>query len=285
MLYTSRAVLLTQIVCQEFIDEKNFAIAVAATTFIAIAPLTHAQVAPRQTTVSPNKTDAKNFNAALDAPLIAAVKTGNAREVGKLLGRKADPNAREANTEATTALGLAAPLGNVEIVKMLIAAGGDLENGNSLKQTPLLLATLHDRSEAISALVQGGAKIDSTQYNMTALMLATTYGYTDSMRTLLRLGADVNARDANTPRTALVYGVSNFLKKTNLEMIQLLVEAGANLFVTPEGEPDVLAIAKQHDLNDVANYLASKQNLEIDLYNAGLSASGTSKSKNPSPTP
>ena len=216
---------------------------------------------------------ARAFDAKLDALLINAVLKGDAREVRKLLGRRANPNARQTDSTATTALGLAAPSGNLEIVKLLVEAGANLEDGNALKQTPLLLATLNDRADVIATLVQSGAKVDSTQYSsMTALMLATVLGHTNSMRMLLRVGADVNARASSSPDTALLYATTNAMKSANLEIVQILVEAGADLFVKNGDGLNPYELAKKGNLVDIANYLAAKRNLSSDLFNAARQA-------------
>ena len=229
---------------------------------VGVAPPARAKDAP-----------ARAFDAKLDALLINAVLKGDAREVRKLLGRRANPNARQTDSTATTALGLAAPSGNLEIVKLLVEAGANLEDGNALKQTPLLLATLNDRADVIATLVQSGAKVDSTQYsNMTALMLATVMGHTNSMRMLLRVGADVNARASSSPDTALLYATTNAMKSANLEVVQILVEAGANLFAKDGNGLDPYDLAKKANLVAITNYLVDKRKPSFDLFNASIEA-------------
>ncbi|MEO6908789.1 MAG: ankyrin repeat domain-containing protein [Abditibacteriaceae bacterium] len=264
----------------------------AVTTCILLAPLALSQSAiasaPESTFTA---VTAKNFDATLDVQLIAAVKAKDARKVGDLLARNANPNAHENDATGTTALGVAAPLGNLEIVKMLVEAGADVENGNVPGQSPLVLAASENQDEVISYLLQRGAKPDSNKFQgLTALMVAASMGNSKTTRMLLDAGADVNAR-TSANGTALIFGsCKTDESRGSLEVVKMLVAAGADLFVTTEGGKNALKMARDDKLNDIADYLytASKaqidiDNLAINLYNAGSQVAGLSK--NPSPTP
>src|SRR5690606_40490913 len=62
--------------------------------------------------------------------------------------------------------------------------------------TPLLLAAEQGHSEAVEALVRGGANVLATDTaGNTALMLAAGAGRADALRMLLAAGADPNARE------------------------------------------------------------------------------------------
>lgn len=73
--------------------------------------------------------------------LAGLILTGDAAALKKVLGKGADPNARDPRN-GTTALILAAFLGRVDIAKMLLAAGADLKAMNNDGATALSVAEL-----------------------------------------------------------------------------------------------------------------------------------------------
>ena len=101
------------------------------------------------------------------------VASDNPEITAILLEKGADPKTVLAWQTKLTALHSAATKGNVECIKMLVAAGADANARDNLGQTPLHCAA--NRS------------------------------HTDAIETLLRLGSDTNARDCrgNTPWSIL----------------------------------------------------------------------------------
>ena len=73
--------------------------------------------------------------------LAGLIVTGDAAALKEVLGKGADPNARDPQN-GTTALILAAFLGRVDIAKMLLAAGADLKAMNDDGATALSVAEL-----------------------------------------------------------------------------------------------------------------------------------------------
>src|SRR5690606_20846413 len=95
--------------------------------------------------------------------------------------------------------------------------------------TPLLLAAEQGHSEAVEALVRGGANVLATDTaGNTALMLAAGAGRADALRMLLAAGADPNAREEVRGLTALMFAAA----KDRVDAIEVLVSAGADLSVT-----------------------------------------------------
>ncbi|RAP32726.1 hypothetical protein DID80_08525, partial [Candidatus Marinamargulisbacteria bacterium SCGC AAA071-K20] len=73
-------------------------------------------------------------------------------------------------------------------------------NGN----TALISAAFWGKTEAVRALVQAGANLESRdRWGSTALMLAALKGHTEAVRALVELGADIEATDEHG-RTALM---------------------------------------------------------------------------------
>jgi ankyrin repeat protein len=118
----------------------------------------------------------------------------DAAEVRRLI--KAGADASLANSYGASPMGLAAEVGNAEIIKLLLDAGADAESPNADGQTALLAVARTGNVEAADLLVKHGAKVDAreTWGGQTALMWASARRHPQMMQFLISKGADVNAR-------------------------------------------------------------------------------------------
>ena len=103
-----------------------------------------------------------------------------------------------------TALATAAGLGYVEIVRLLLDRGAEINVRNSKGMTPLLMAAHGGRTEIVSMLIKAGADVDTPEreYGFTPLIVASSKGHAETVEALLDAGADENIR-ANNGLTAL----------------------------------------------------------------------------------
>ncbi|KAJ5157785.1 ankyrin repeat-containing domain protein [Penicillium canariense] len=129
-------------------------------------------------------------------PLQLAVRSGNIELTKLLLTRGADINCLEKGIGGTTPLQQAANKGNTQLLTLLLDAGADVNH-----------PPCHD----------GGA---------TALQYAAFHGYISIVRQLLDAGADVNAQGSMVHgRTALEGAAEN----GRLDTVQLLLDRGASI--------------------------------------------------------
>jgi ankyrin repeat protein len=93
-------------------------------------------------------------------------------------------------------MGLAAEVGNADILKLLLEAGADVESPNADGQTALLAVARTGNVPAAELLVKHGAKVDAKERfgGQTPLMWATARRHPPMMQFLISKGADVNAR-------------------------------------------------------------------------------------------
>ncbi len=121
---------------------------------------------------------------------------------------------------------------------MLIGAGADVNAKNKRGYTALMLATQRGPIEIVKLLIEGGADVNVMSEDdpkpktkkdrvepslvFTALEIASRRGRTEIAKLLIDAGADVNARDYKGA-TALMWA-SN---EGHTEIVNLLKEAGA----------------------------------------------------------
>ncbi len=153
-----------------------------------------------------------------ETPLMTASRTGSAGAVRALLAYRADPHARE-HAHGQTALMWAAAQGHPEVVRLLLAAGGRVDDrsrvypqvvsssGNADRSgvfevmqggyTPLLFAARSGDVATARILVAAGAGVDAAAASGTSpLVVAAHSGHGALAAFLLAAGADPGAADA-----------------------------------------------------------------------------------------
>ena len=159
--------------------------------------------------------------AALDAPLVDAVRQGDAAAVRALLDEQVDVDAREAG--GATALHWAVRLDRRDLAELLVAAGADAMAANAFDVTPLSLAAVNGSAEMLALLLEAGADPNVAMAGSEAVLLtAARTGRVEAVRTLIAHGADVNVAQA-AGQTPLMWAAA----EGHVETLQALIEAGA----------------------------------------------------------
>src|SRR5207249_3558910 len=91
----------------------------------------------------------------LDTQLIDAVSRNDAPQVAALLGRDANPNARDKIGD--TALAIAAAKGEVAVIDALIRGGADWRVRTTYGRLPLVEAARNGHNATVEALLDHGA--------------------------------------------------------------------------------------------------------------------------------
>ncbi|KAK2768684.1 hypothetical protein FQN54_000540 [Arachnomyces sp. PD_36] len=157
-----------------------------------------------------------------------AIEKGNINLVKMLLAAGVDVNG-QFGFPPSTPLGLAIRNGNTELSRLLLDEGADPNSRtyDTLGGTVLLAAVLLGNIELVQLLLDRGAHINNSGPNRRAvLQAAARTGNFQLVDLLVRSGADINAPAGfNSGRTALQAAVET----NNIDLVRLLLEAGADI--------------------------------------------------------
>lgn len=111
--------------------------------------------------------------------------------------------AKQENPVPKVDLHTAVATGNLEAIQQHIKAGSDLNAKDMYGSTPLIIATVFDKTEVALALIEAGADLNITNNDgSTPLITAAFLCRTEIVKALLDKGADKNVKN-NAGRTAL----------------------------------------------------------------------------------
>ncbi|KAL3105871.1 hypothetical protein niasHT_026646 [Heterodera trifolii] len=125
---------------------------------------------------------------------------------------------------AVTPLWIAVNMRHLEMCRVLIAHGADVDLGSDSSFTPLLLACGKGSTAIVTLLVENGANVNlGDSEGATATMNTSRFGRIELVRFLLSHGANVEQMDYNGTRFALLDAAA----AGNLEVCRLLVDEWA----------------------------------------------------------
>ena len=125
-------------------------------------------------------------------PLMLAINIERADMVKALVD--ADAYLYDSTYVEDTPLGLAARKGNLEIVRLLLQAGANPDDGG--ESPTLCYAVSRQHIDIIKALIQWNADVNlTTPSRISPLMIAAGIGNLEIVKLLVKSGADVNSTD------------------------------------------------------------------------------------------
>ncbi|MCJ1245285.1 hypothetical protein MMC30_002488 [Trapelia coarctata] len=191
--------------------------------------------------------DLQNIIEASVTPLHLAACSGRVNIVKLLLDRGSDVDAGRivGNRQVDRPLALAVRKGHVDVVRLLLERGARLDAaGEGVWCSILELAILYQRDSVVHLLLESGVDVETTDYwDRTALCYAAALGYHDIVRTLLLHKANTEATD-NSGMTALHKAAEN----GQIAAAQVLLQGGANVAARDAGRNTPLHYAGSADM-------------------------------------
>ena len=181
--------------------------------------------------------------------LMHAVWFGQLDVMRILIDKGADINAK--NKKGVTALILATDKGNAELVRFLLDNGADVNAKDSLGYTALIKAAGRGLENIMSILLSKGADVNAATHDgYAALSYAAGSGHTDIVKTLIDNGADVNAK-SSIGYTALMSAATS----GRVDVVKVLADKGADVSAKSSSGDTALSRASKYGHPDVANLL------------------------------
>jgi len=111
--------------------------------------------------------------------------------------------------------------GYLDVARLLLEHGADVNHTSTSGWTTLHVATLHSDNHAIQLLLEHGADVNGcNEKEGSPLQLASGFGDINSMQLLLRHGANVNYYDSETGSSPLIEAVQS----GSIEAVRLLIQ-------------------------------------------------------------
>ena len=171
-----------------------------------------------------------NFLALVEAGATLAVM--KALKEMPSLAQAVRPKDKHGMLSAESALHIAAKAGNLEMSRVLVAAGAVVDLNDFVRQSPLVVAAQYGRTEVVEYLLSKKADPNhAVSEGYRALMYAVRNGHGAAAKLLLKNKADINAQ-ADAKDTALHFTLYAEPIAKAQEMIQLLMDHGIDPAIT-----------------------------------------------------
>ena len=175
----------------------------------------------------------------LGAQLLVAAKAADIEGIKKSLDRGALPNSR--NRLGKTTLYLAVEKNRLDIAKLMLKAGADVNLASLEKVTPLIAASYAGADQMVDLLLAHGAKLEEEdRLHKSALVYAAGMGHTAIVEKLLTAGAKIDAAyiDGLTP---LMWAAG----QGHTAAVKVLLDKGANKNLKDDRGLTALEMAKE----------------------------------------
>lgn len=222
----------------------------------APAPVSFPSAVPVQGTSVPSPAMIPADRQALNAQLILAAGEGDVEQVSRLLAQGASVTAQDEH--GRTALIAAAYRNHLTVAGLLIEAGADVNIQDETRQSAYLISTSEGYLELLHLTLEAGADVHSKDsYNGTGLIRAAERGHVEIIRELLKTDIDVDHVN-NLGWTALLEAIIlGDGGPRHTEVVQLLVEAGADVNLADSNGTSPLAHASRRGYQQIMEVLSA----------------------------
>jgi uncharacterized protein len=191
---------------------------------------------------------------ASETDLHSAAARNDAALIETLLEKGARVDARDAS--GRTALLVATHADAVDAARTLIAAGADVNARDNIEDSPYLYAAAEGRLEILRLTLAAGADLKSVnRYGGTGLIPASHHGHPDIVRELLKTDIAIDHVNRLGWTALLEAIILSDGGSTHTEILQFLVDAGADVSLADRDGVTPLAHAEKRSYAEMARIL------------------------------
>lgn len=193
----------------------------------------------------------------LNRALLKAANQGDKEAISKLLADGADIDATD--ERGRTSVMIAVHTNQLELFTFLVEQGANINIRDNQLDNPLLYAGAEGKLDFLKAAIAAGADTTITnRYGGTALIPAADRGHVEIVRELL-MNSDVDVNHVNNLGwtallEAIILGNGG---KNHQEIVNLLVEHGADVNLADRSGVTPLQHAKKHGYQEMVDVLTS----------------------------
>lgn len=226
-------------------------------------------------------------SAVQDPEFLEALRRENGSAIASQVAAGRDPNYRMPGGK--TPLMVAAKIGDLELVRLLLSRGAEINARTQNGGTPLMFSAIPGNPDIVRLLIERGADVNAVaHFDWTALMVASAKGHDSVIRVLLENGANANAADVYgwTPLMRAVHtkryaAVAVFMElgdvrldavdetgatalhhaasEGHLEIAKMLLDKGAPLSAENAQGLTPIAMARQKEHEEMVRLLESRK--------------------------
>lgn len=157
--------------------------------------------------------------------------------------------------ECDTPLTRAIERGHVDIVRLVLERGADVNLVSEDKKSPLFEAAFVRSPEMVESLIKHGANTQWTRSSDGWSVLHAAYDSADTMSALLQNGVDINLTDSQNWTALMLAARYNFPQSVELLLKQTDPKADLEIMTTDEPTATALHLACQNGQTDTAKLL------------------------------
>lgn len=157
-----------------------------------------------------------------------------------------------------TGLMIGAWEGKLELMRLFIARGADINKLNTNGETALALAAWRGNLDVVKWLLERGASINAPQRRWSALHYAVFAGHTEVAEYLIAQGADINAQSTNGSSVLMMAVYEGHQK-----LARQLIEKGADRTAKNDWGDGALEWAMRNDRLELARMVSNPEEFNI----------------------